>query len=311
MSTNTIICEDALSALRRLPDESVHLAITSPPYWNMVDYGVAGQIGQTTYERYIADLLAVWRETERVLTPNGKLCINTPIMPVPKRVDGSTHTRQLKNINNDIECSMLYGWPAVERDGHPAGARLPACGFTRYSLFIWQKQTTEKMFGSYPYPPNIYEDNTIEFINVFVKPGKPRKLPPAVKEASRLTQKEWLNLTMQVWPIYPADVSRGKGHPAPFPPALPARLIAMYTFRAVPAEGFDGDIVLDMFNGTGSTCAVAKGMGRRYIGIDANPEFCEIARRRVEAAGGFDPASMMLERVRMTRKGTRGLGSGD
>jgi DNA modification methylase len=372
---NTIICDDAFAALRRLPDESVHLAITSPPYWNMVDYGVAGQIGHTTYERYIADLLAVWRETQRVLVPNGKLCINTPIMPVPKRVDGSTHTRQLKNINHDIECSILYGWPVCGRDGRPAGggaetldtasrrqgqagfsARedggpgpraeagaefhppnpplsrggdgrcplagasgsvaslagasgsregLPPCGLTRYSLFIWQKQTTEKMFGSYPYPPNIYEDNTIEFINVFVKPGRPRKLSRAIKEASRLTQKQWLNLTMQVWPIYPADVSRGRGHPAPFPPALPQRLIAMYTFRAVPEEGFDGDIVLDMFNGTGSTCAVAKAMGRQYIGVDVNPEYCEAARRRIEAAGEFDPASMMLERVRMTRKATK------
>lgn len=296
MAANTIVCGDTLTALQRLPDESVHLAITSPPYWNTVDYGVVGQLGQSSYEQYIADLLAVWRETARVLVPNGKLCINTPIMPVPKRVDRSAHTRQLKNINTDIEASILYGWDHGDK---PA----PPCDLLRYSLFIWQKQTSEKMFGSYPYPPNLYEDNTIEFINVFVKPGRPRKLSKAVKEASRLTQQQWVNLTMQVWPIYPADVARAQGHPAPFPLVLPQRLIAMYSFQAVPDEGFDGDIVLDMFNGTGSTCLAARAMRRRYIGIELNPAFCDVARERLRRAPTeTDLDSLLLERVRMSKK---------
>jgi DNA modification methylase len=290
---NTILCQDALSALRRLPAASVQLAITSPPYWDMVDYGPAGQIGQSSYERYIADLLAVWREAARVLAPNGKLCINTPILPVPKAVDGSAHTRQLKNVNTDIESSILRGWDCE-------GDRYGPVGLTRYSLFVWAKQTTEKMFGSYPYPPNLYEDNTIEFINVFVKPGPPRKRSKAIKDASKLTQAQWLNLTMQVWPMYPADVGRQKGHPAPFPVVLPERLILMYTFRAVPDEGFDGDIVLDMFSGTGTTCVAAKALGRRYIGIDLNAEFCETARRRL--AEDCECVDWMLERVRMGRK---------
>lgn len=297
---NTILCADALAALRRLPNACVSLIVTSPPYWDTIDYGVAGQLGRTSYERYVADLLDVWREAERVLVPNGKLCINTPILPVPKRVDGSAHTRQLKNINNDLECSMLYGWTCD-------GVARPPCGLLRYSLFVWQKQTTVKMFGSYPCPPNLYEDNTIEFINVFVKPGAPRRLPTAVKDASRLTQTQWLNLTMQVWPLYPANVSRTGGHPAPFPPALPGRLIAMYTFRAVPEAGFDGDIVLDMFNGTGATCVAAASLGRRYVGIDLNPDYCRIARERV-AGETLDPADLLLERVRLGRKDRRSRG---
>jgi len=280
---NRVICGDARKVMSDLPAESVHLIVTSPPYWNLVDYGVAGQIGQSSYEQYLADLLCVWREACRVLVPNGKLCINTPIVPVPKKAMNRSHTRHLKNINNDIETSILND---------------PECTFERFSLYVWQKQTTVKMFGSYPYPPNIYEDNTIEFINVFVKPGKPRKLARAVKEASRLTQEMWLNLTMQVWPIYPEDVGRTGGHPAPFPVVLPQRLILMYTFATVPDQAFPGDIVLDPFNGTGATCVAAKAAKRRYIGIDLNEEYCAFARRRLEPSEHQAP-DIRIPRVRM------------
>jgi len=282
---NQIVCGDAATVMARLPEESVHLIVTSPPYWNLVDYGVPGQIGQGSYERYLEDLLAVWRQAFRVLVPNGKLCINTPIVPVPKKVMNESHTRHYKNLNNDIEASIL-------NDGE--------CRFERFSLYIWQKQTSVKMFGSYPYPPNIYEDNTIEFINVLVKPGRPRKLSRRIKEASRLPQDLWLNLTMQVWPIYPEDVSRTGGHPAPFPVALPQRLILMYTFAAVREEGFEGDIVLDPFAGSGATCVAARAAGRRYIGIDINEEYCAFARRRLELAGAECP-NLMLRRLKVRR----------
>ena len=283
---NQIICGDAKAVLREMPDESVHLAITSPPYWNVVDYGVNRQIGQSSYEEYISDLLEVWRETARVLCPNGKLCINTPIMPIRKCVINRSHTRHIKNINNDIEASILND---------------PDCPLERFSLYVWQKQTSEKMFGSYPYPPNIYEDNTIEFINVFVKDGKPRKLARAIKDASKLTQEEWVNLTMQLWPLYPEDVARSGGHPAPFPLELPARLIAMYAFRRVPAERFPGDIVVDMFCGTGATCMAAKAMGRRYIGIDIHPGYCDMARHRLEPRR-FPKPNLLLKRVKVRKR---------
>ncbi|MDP3025105.1 MAG: site-specific DNA-methyltransferase [candidate division Zixibacteria bacterium] len=262
---NQIICGDALEIMKQLKRESIHLIITSPPYWNLVDYGFEGQIGQSSYEQYIQDLLDIWIEADRVLIPNGKLCINTPIVPIKKEVINDQHTRHIKNINNDIEYSILNN-----------------TSFQRFSLYIWQKQTTEKMFGSYPYPPNIYENNTIEFMNVLVKPGEPRKIPKEVKEYSKLSMEEWMDLTRQVWYIYPEDVSRSGGHPAPFPVKLPARLIAMYTFGAVKNLDFKGDIILDMFNGTGATCVAAKAMGRRYIGIDKSEEYCKIARQRVE-----------------------------
>jgi len=276
---NTIVNDDALCGLRKLPDECVALIVTSPPYWNTIDYGgIEGQIGQSSYEQYLNDMLAVWQEAHRVLIPNGKMAIITPILPIPKSQMNEQHTRHLKNINSDIEFSILSHVKGLER----------------YSLFIWQKQTTTKMFGSYPYPPNLYEDNTIEFINVFVKDGAPPSIPAEAKEPSKITQEEWLNLTMQVWPMYPEDVKRA-AHPAPFPLVLPLRLITMYTFRSAPEADFAGDIVLDMFSGTGSTCLAAKAAGRNWIGIDLNPEYCTIARNRV-AQEYVDPGAIMLER---------------
>jgi DNA modification methylase len=280
---NKVICGNTADVMSGIPAESVHLIVTSPPYWDLVDYGAEGQIGQSSYGDYLAALQEVWGQAYRVLVPNGKLCINTAMVPVPKKVHNAQHTRHLKNLNNDIEAAIL------------ADRAMP---FERYSLFIWQKQTSVKMFGSYPYPPNIYEDNTVEFINVLVKPGKPRKLPLAVKKASALSQELWLNLTMQVWPMYPEDVSRTGGHPAPFPVALPERLVLMYTFARVPEENFAGDIVLDPFSGSGATCVAAKASGRRYIGIDINEEYCAVARHRLEPRRIPMPP-VMLRRVKM------------
>jgi len=279
---NRIIQGDALETLRKLPDECIALAVTSPPYWNAVDYGVEGQIGQTDYEQYLEDVLKVWVETERVLIPNGKLAIVTPIMPIPKKQMNEQHTRHLKNINNDIEHTILE---SIDK-------------FHRYSLFVWQKQTTTKMFGSYPYPPNLYEDNTIEFINVLVKEGKPPSIPKKAKGPSKISQEVWRNLTQQVWPIYPEDVARTGGHPCPFPVVLPQRLIMMYTFAKAPQANFAGDIVLDMFNGTGATCVAARAMDRNWIGIDLHPEYCRIARHRVEHEP-VDPRAVLLQPIKV------------
>ena len=279
---NKIINGNALATLKNLPSECIALAVTSPPYWNIVDYGIKGQIGQTDYEQYLSDLLPIWKETERVLIPNGKLAIVTPIMPIPKKVINTNHTRHLKNINNDIEHNILDNIKNLHR----------------FSLFVWQKQTSVKMFGSYPYPPNIYEDNTIEFINVYVKNGVPPTLPKEAKEPSKLTQNEWRNLTMQVWPIYPEDVQRSGKHPAPFPVVLPKRLIMMYTYKECMEAGFEGDIVLDMFNGTGATCVAARALGRKWIGIDLHHGYCEIARNRIKNEC-VDPYRILLEKVKV------------
>lgn len=258
----------AARVLAGFPAGSIDLVVTSPPYWTAVEYD-GGKAAWTSYEAYLDDMLSVWRECARVLRPNGKLCINAPIMPIPKDLI-QQHTRHLKNIAFDMEAKILS-----ETD------------MERYSLFVWQKQTSKMMFGSYPYPGNIIENNTIEFINVYVKPGKPPKFDTDVKDANELTRTEWLDLAQQVWFMYPEDVKREGDHPAPFPEKLPARLMRLYTYGAV--NGFDGEVVLDPFAGTGTTCAVAKTMGRRYVGIDINPNYIKLAEERIKNAPGHEP----------------------
>lgn len=265
-SFNRIICGDSRSALAKVPYESVACAITSPPYWNLVDYGIEGQIGRGSYEDYRAGLLEVWKGVEHALQPNGKFCLNVPLMPLRKNVSaehfGKTHTRMILDLPGDLKADILENTE-----------------LRYYSLYIWEKQTTEKMFGSYPYPPNLLERNYCEFILVFVKPGKPPKMAKEVKEASKLTQDEWMDLTKQIWWIYPENVKRKDGHPAPFPEALPNRLLRMFTFAA--AGDYPGDVVLDPLAGWGNTCVAAKRQGRRYIGVDLNPAFCNEAVERL------------------------------
>jgi DNA modification methylase len=254
--------------LAQFPDGCVDLVVTSPPYWNAVEYDKS-ENPWSSYEAYLEDMQTVWAQCARVLRPNGKLCINAPIMPIPKDVI-QQHTRHLKNIAFDMEQRIIS-----------------QTDMERYSLFVWQKQTSKMMFGSYPFPGNIIENNTIEFINVYVKPGKPPKFDGDVKEASRLTRTEWLDLAQQVWFMYPEDVKRDGDHPAPFPQKLPARLMRLYTYGAV--AHFPGEIVLDPFVGTGTTCAVAKSMGRRYVGIDINSSYVKIALERIRDAPPFEP----------------------
>jgi modification methylase len=266
--TDRLLTGHAADLMTSLPEGCIDLIVTSPPYWTAVEYD-QGESPWTSYEAYLADMQRVWEQCARVLRPNGKLCINAPIMPIPKAVI-EQHTRHLKNIAFDMEHKVLS-----END------------LERYSLFVWQKQTSKMMFGSYPYPGNIIENNTIEFINVYVKPGKPPKFTADVKSANEFTRTEWLDLAQQVWFMYPEDVKREGDHPAPFPEKLPARLMRLYTYGAVAS--FPGEIVLDPFVGTGTTCAVAKSMGRRYVGIDINPAYVKIAEKRVRDAPGFEP----------------------
>ena len=274
-----IICGNSESVLAQLDAESITCAITSPPYWNLVDYGCADQIGGDSYAVYRERLTAVWKQVARVLKPNGKFALNVPIMPVTKAVSaqafGKTHTRWLLDLPGDLKADILGETDLIY-----------------YSLYIWEKQTTEKMFGSYPYPPNLLERNYCEFILVFVKPGKPTKHPQAVKDAAKLTQEQWMDLTKQLWWIYPENVKRKDGHPSPFPEALPNRLINMYTFPR--SAGFAGDVVLDPFAGWGTTCVAAKKLGRRFIGIDLSPAFCAEAHARTRDAATYGVVPTVL-----------------
>lgn len=244
--------------MSEIEDNSIRLIVTSPPYFNIKDYGMEEQIGKKShsYEHYIESMIPVWKECYRILKPNGKLCVNSPIMPMEKKAYSTHYNRDILNINNDIEASILQ-----------------QTAFFRYGQVIWDKGSTDQlMMGSYPFPPNFYFLNHIEFINVFVKDGQPEKISAEVKEQSKLSKEEWREYISPIWRFAPENDRR---HPAPFPLELPKRLIRMFSFA--------NDIIVDPFMGSGTTAAAALLTGRRFIGYEINPEYITLAHQRLES----------------------------
>ncbi|WP_309298490.1 DNA-methyltransferase [Helicobacter suis] len=257
-----------------VPDQSVALIITSPPYFNIKDYSKngtqsskhseshAGDLGNIDhYETYIKEMLQVWLECQRVLEPNGKLCINVPMLPMLKSAYNTHYNRHIFDLKSDIEHSILKSTKLYLLD-----------------LYIWNRTNTTKrlMFGSYPHPTNFYAQNTSEFIIVFVKDGKPKKVSQERKEASKLTQQEWVEFTKQIWDIpipNKSDLAFGE-HAAIMPELLAYRLIKMFSFVQ--------DIVLDPFAGSGTTLKVAKALDRQYIGYEIYPHYKRLIHAKLQ-----------------------------
>lgn len=264
---NSVYFRDARK-MRELPDESVQLIITSPPYFNIKDYSKdghqkdtrgdkqSGQIGDIPeYEKYIAEMLKVWKECERVLKPNGKLIINTPLMPMLKKNLDTHYNRHIFNIDSDIQHSITH-----------------KTGLFLLDIYLWNRTNPTKklMFGSYPYPRNFYAQNTTEFITVYVKDGKPERPSKENREASKLTQKEWVEFTKQIWNIpipNKSDMAFGE-HSAIMPEEIVERSVRLFSCV--------GDLVLDPFTGSGTTLRVAKKLKRDYVGYEISPTYKSI-----------------------------------
>ncbi len=243
-----------------LPNESVHLIVTSPPYFNIKDYSKDGyqstshstslvdDIGShSSFDEYIKALLSVWKECERVLKPNGKLCINVPLMPMLKKDLNTHYNRHIFDLQSSIQQSILQNTNLYLMD-----------------LYIWNRTNSSKrlMFGSYPYPRNFYAQNTIEFITIYVKGGKPEQPNSKDKENSKLTEQEWTTFTKQIWDIpipNKNDIAYGK-HSAIMPEEIPYRCIRLFSC--------ENDVVLDPFAGSGTTLKVAKSLNRHYVGYE-------------------------------------------
>jgi len=262
---NKVYFKDARK-MTELPNNSVRLIITSPPYFNIKDYSldgyqkskraekIKGQIGDiSNYKKYIDEMLKVWEECERVLKPNGKLVINTPLMPIFKKKLNTHYNRHIFDINSDIEYSILNNTKLFLLD-----------------VFIWNRTNSSKklMFGSYPYPRNFYAQNTIEFITVYVKDGvSENNLPAEIKEKSKLTEKEWVEFTKQVWNIpipNKNDLAFGE-HSAIMPEEIVRRCVRLYTYVE--------DVVLDPFAGSGTTLKVAKELKRNFVGYEISKSY--------------------------------------
>jgi DNA modification methylase len=236
-------------------DESVHLVVTSPPYWQIKDYSVCGQIGyHQTYREYIGSLNRVWQECYRVLHPGCRLCVN---------------------IGDQFARAVIYGRYKIIPIHADIIAGCESVGFDYMGAIVWQKQTTMNttggatVMGSYPYPRNGIVKLDYEFILLFRKLGSPPKAAPEQKEASRLTQEEWETYFAGHW-CFAGE--RQTDHLAMFPEELPRRLIKMFTFV--------GDTVLDPFLGSGTTVMAARKLGRHAIGCEVNPEYLPLIQKK-------------------------------
>lgn len=273
MNLNVVFYHSS-TAMSELNENSVDLIITSPPYFNIKDYAkngyqntthsksIKGDLGALNdYESYISELLKVWRECERVLKPNAKLCINVPLMPMLKKDFNTHYNRHIFDLQSDIQHSILERTKLFLLD-----------------MYIWNRTNSTKklMFGSYPYPRNFYAQNTTEFITIFVKDGKPRNdISQKIKEESKLSQDEWVNFTKQIWDIpvpNKSDSAFGK-HSALMPEQIPYRLIKMFSFV--------GDLVLDPFAGSGTTLKVAKELKRNFVGYEIYEHYKSVIEEKL------------------------------
>ena len=238
-------------------DNSVHLIITSPPYWQLKDYGNKKQIGfNDSYENYINNLNLVWNECNRVLANGCRLCIN---------------------IGDQFARSVYYGRYKVIPIRTEIIKFCESIGFDYMGAIIWQKKTTTNttggasIMGSFPLPRNGILSIDYEFILLFKKLGKPSRPNMKFKELSKMTKEEWKEYFSGHWNFGGA---RQDGHIAMFPEELPHRLIKMFSFV--------GDTVLDPFLGSGTTSLAARRLQRNSVGYEINSEFIPLIKDKIE-----------------------------
>jgi modification methylase len=256
LTTHKIINGDSRQ-MNLIPDRSVQLVITSPPYWQLKDYGTETQIGyHEDYETYINNLNLVWKECYRVLDNGCRLCIN---------------------IGDQFARAVYYGRYKVIPIRTEIIKFCESVGFDYMGAIIWQKQTTTNttggasLMGSFPTPRNGILSIDYEFILLFKKLGTPAlKISKAIKEQSKLTTEEWKEYFSGHWYF---NGVRQDGHIAMFPEELPRRLIKMFAFKS--------ETVLDPFLGSGTTSLAARNLERNSIGYEINPEFIEIAKQKL------------------------------
>ena len=258
MKTNHTIIHGDSRQMMELPDKSIHLALTSPPYWQLKDYGTKNQIGYNEdYESYINNLNLVWKECYRVLDNGCRLCVN---------------------IGDQFARSVYYGRYKVIPIRTEIIKFCESIGFDYMGAIIWQKNTTTNttggasIMGSFPYPRNGIVSIDYEFILLFKKLGTPKSPDKERKQSSRLTKEEWREYFAGHWHFGGA---RQNGHLAVFPEELPKRLIKMFAFV--------GDTVLDPFLGSGTTSLAAKKLFRNSVGYEINPDYIPYIKTKLGA----------------------------
>lgn len=272
--------------MERIESGSVHLVVTSPPYWTLKRYADSeGQLGHIEdYEQFLDELDKVWAECYRVLVPGGRICCVVGDVCISRRQGGRHYVMPLPS---DIQVHTRR------------------IGFDNLTPIMWFKvanitleASKSSVFLGKPNLPNGVVKNDRETILMLRKPGGYRKPTPQMEEASRISTEDYVRWFQPIW----TDI-RGaslRNHPAPFPTALAERLIRMFSFVS--------DTVIDPFLGTGSTIAAAIKAGRNSVGYEVQPEYIELTRRRLgqtsleydlsflaDPAGAVPDASLLSE----------------
>lgn len=271
---NQIIKGDNLEVLAKIPDDSVNLTITSPPYRNAIDYGMHVKHGNNpkknyrgkltiSVAEYIENMGNIFDEVRRVTVDGGYCCII---------------------IGNEINNGTLEPLPAL------ITAELVKRGWYLHEEIIWHKVTgganRAGTFVQYPYP-SYFRANIMHEKILIMRKGEKNKLRKeigyAFKNLNPILWKEIANSVWHVAPVPPALLD----HPCPYPEELPYRLIHLYSYK--------GDVILDPFNGSGQTTKIAKQFGRKYIGIDIHEKYVKLARIRLKEPPNLRHESLMLE----------------
>jgi site-specific DNA-methyltransferase (adenine-specific) len=259
-----------------LDDASVHLVITSPPYWNLKRYNEnPGQMGHIQdYEIFLKELEKVWRHVFRVLVPGGRLVCVVGDVCVARRNFGR-HLVFPLHADICVICRKI--------------------GFDNLNPIIWHKIANasyevangSKFLGK-PYEPNAIIKNDMEFILMQRKPGGYRKPTDTQRDASRIAKEDFDLWFQQIWNIPGAST---KQHPAPFPLELASRLVRMFSFT--------GDTVLDPFCGSGTTMIASLRTGRNSIGVEIDAEYCRMAARylKAESSSLFSSEKLIFEKA--------------
>lgn len=263
-TTHNLALGDARD-LTSIPDASVHLIVTSPPYWTLKKYETRkGQLGDIEdYEKFLTELDKVWAHCARILVPGGRICCVVGDVCIPRRQ--SRH--HVMPLHADIQ---------VRARSHGLDCLTPIL-WHKIANGVTEVRGNGAGFYGKPYQPGAVVKNDVEYIVFMRKPGEYRTTTMLQKALSMLTKAEMQAWFRSFWTDIKGASTR-EGHPAPYPVELAERLIRMFSFA--------GDIVLDPFAGTGSTTSGAIRSGRNSIGIELEPKYLAMARKRALGEAG-------------------------